>query len=45
MERLLDILRALPSRFGYVPGPARWLIATGIAIEVLLFILQPHLLS
>ena len=39
MEQLLDILRTLPSLFGHVPRPARRLIATGIAVEVLLFIL------
>ena len=39
MEQLLDILRALSILFGYVPRPARRLIATGFAVEVLLFTL------
>ena len=39
MEELLNVLRALPSLFGHVPLPARRLIATGFAVEILLFTL------
>ncbi|MDE2788672.1 MAG: hypothetical protein OXL37_18730 [Chloroflexota bacterium] len=39
MEELLNVLRALPSLFGHVPLPARRLIATEFAVEILLFTL------
>ena len=39
MEQLLNILQALPTLFGHVPRPAKQLIATGFAIEILLLTL------
>ena len=39
MDQLLDILRTFPVLFRYIPRPARRLIATGFAVEILLFTL------